>query len=895
MMKRGKHAARALLTPLLLLACADAAAQAGAPAPPDERDLRPRDPVELDAVVATGTHLRRIDAEGPLPVIVIDAVELERQGALTLADALRQLPYNSFGITGGDPLEHANASLPNLRGLGSKYTLTLLDGRRLPGHPNFNGAAAASISGIPMAAIARVEVLRDGASAIYGSDAIGGVINLITHKGEQQPQFGVHWEQPDGPGGDAWSMHLVDGGTSARAQWLVTLERTHRDAIAGADRQYLLDNAPLSTQGNPGSILRFVPGTFSLVGPVQPDPRCPDTVDASDVYPDSGLLGDRDDGFCGYRYRTLNYERDALDNLALFASGRHDFGAQVTGFARALVTDTDSLIQGAPSPVFAASIASDNPINPTRGEFAPGLGYDLLLRYRLTSLGPRQMEAEDAGRHLLAGVEGNAAWLGGGTWSVDAYLNLHDRDMLGRRGYALLAPFNDAVASGRFNPFTALPNDASGLEDAIYQPRFHSQSRTHGMHADITFDALGLPGGRVAWAFGAEARRDRYAVDDDPQAVAGQVIGVEGSHQRAQRDYAGVYGEALLPLGRAWQADVAVRYDRYQSAGAATSPKLALAWRPSPRWLLRGSWGRGFQAPDLESAYASPVLSGDFFVDERACAIRPGDPVACEPHAWDTVLVSNPRLAPERALQQNAGMVWQPLPTLGFVIDYYRVRISDQIMFLTGPQVARNDLRCFQEQRACDPLQEGAIERDANGDIVRVIVPRVNIAEYRTEGVDIEVNWHPRTRLGMFEISLRASGVLEAELQPFADSPPSDQLGLFGHPRWRATAAADWRRDRHSLGFRVNHIAGQHACFDYLQQDGSPDPECAQRIGSHTELDAYWTWEAPWQARITLGARNLADRRIPLVPAGAAFAGAFSYGLYDPTGRVFYLRYVQTF
>ena len=875
--------------------CPRVAAQTVALPQESEQDLRQRVPVELDALVVTGTHLRRIDAEGPLPVIVIDAAELERTGALTLADALGHLPYNSFGVTGNNPLDDANASLPNLRGLGSKYTLTLLDGRRLPGYPNFDGAAAASISGLPMAAIARVEVLRDGASAIYGSDAIGGVINLITRTGEQAPQVGMHWEQPDGPGGDAWSMYFVDGGESARSQWLVTLERTHRDALAGADRRYLLDNAPLSTQGNPGSILRFLPGTFSLVGPVQPDPRCPDAVDSDPVFPDSGLLGGPDEAFCGYRYRTLNYERDALDSLALFASGRLDLGNGVSGFARALVADTDSEIQGAPSPVFAAFIAADNPINPTRGEFAPDLGYDLLLRYRLTSLGPRRTQAEETSRHLLAGVEGTAAWLHGGTWSVDAFLNRYDRDMVGRDGYALLTPFNEAIASGRFNPFTALPNDDTGLEDAHYQPRAHSESRAEGLHADVTFDALPLRGGRAGWAFGVEARRDRYAVDDDPLAVAGEVIGVEGSQQRARRDYAGAYGEVLLPLGEGWQADVAVRYDRYESAGSATSPKLAVAWRPSPTWLLRASWGRGFQAPDLASAHASPILSGDYFLDERACAIRPGDPIACQAHTWDTVLVSNPGLAPERSLQQGLGVAWQSQAALEVVLDYYRVRISDQIMFLTGPQIARNDLRCYQEQRACDPLEEGAIERDGNGDIVRVVVPKVNIAEYRTDGLDLEIDWRPQTRLGGFDISLQASGLLNAELRAFADSPANDQLGLLGHPRWRATLAAAWHRQRHAVGLQANHIAGQHACFDYRLPDGSANPECTQRIGSHTELDAYWTWESPWQATITVGARNLADREIPLSPVDSAFPGLFAYGLYDPTGRVFYLRYEQTF
>jgi iron complex outermembrane recepter protein len=137
----------------------------------------------LDYILVTGSRIRRIDFEGPLPLSMVERQELLDRGEANLADAIRDLPWNSFGSLGDQPnSDIPNASLPNLRGLGSKYTLSLLDGYRLPGFAGVEGGAAASLTGIPLTAIDRIEVLRDGASAIYGSDAIGGVINLLSRR-----------------------------------------------------------------------------------------------------------------------------------------------------------------------------------------------------------------------------------------------------------------------------------------------------------------------------------------------------------------------------------------------------------------------------------------------------------------------------------------------------------------------------------------------------------------------------------------------------------------------------------------------------------------------------------------------------------------------------------------
>jgi len=334
---------------------------------------------EFDAIVVTGTHIKRIQVEGPLPISVIERDELLASGQANLADAIRDLPYNSFGSVADAPLDHTpNLSLPSLRGLGSKYTLSLLDGHRLPNLAlDDNGGASASVTGIPLAAIDRIEVLRDGASAIYGSDAIGGVINLVTRRNDTDPELEFQVEYPEQDGGQTHRASIVYGRTHDRGHWLLAAEAQDREILLGKDRDYLLELAGFNQNGNPGTYRRFDPETDDYIGPFRADARCPTATDSDPLFPGSTRLRFGANELCGYRLRDLNTERAGFEGRSLFATARHEFSESLSAFGRIMVVGADGETQSAPTPTNGLYIAPDNPNNPTRGELGPELGADI--------------------------------------------------------------------------------------------------------------------------------------------------------------------------------------------------------------------------------------------------------------------------------------------------------------------------------------------------------------------------------------------------------------------------------------------------------------------------------------------------------------------------------------
>lgn len=855
--------------------------------PPTIRDAARDTTATLDQILVTGSRIRRIDIEGPLPLSVVERQQLLDHGEVNLADALRDLPWNSFGSFGDLPnSDIPNASLPNLRGLGSKYTLSLLDGYRLPGFAAVDGGAAASLSGIPLAAIDRIEVLRDGASAIYGSDAIGGVINLLSRREDTPLSFEFQIEDPQQSGGQTRRASVVWGSSKGDSHWLLAAEVLNREPLLGADRDYLIALAGLSPSGNPGSFRRINPTTGNFVGPFVPDPRCPAALDSDPVFPSSGPIALGPNTLCGFRFRDQNAERAGYEGASVFANVRHEFTAEFSFFGRVLAIAGDSATQLAPSPVGGLRLAADNPFNPTLGERGPELGWPLLLQYRLSALGPRVTEVEAQTLHLLAGLNGSLEWADGGEWTLALLHNRYDQDASGVSGYALRSEFDQAVRSGSFNPFAALPGDIRGLESAVYQPSSSSESRSSALELAFNLDRA-LSSLFTSYALGLDLRRDEYATSTDPQARIGNVLGagVFGDPERAARNYGGVYGEAYLPFGDGWELSLASRYDYYEDAGGALSPKLALAFRPNDRWLLRGSLGKGFQAPDLVAAYGGQQSAELFLTDALACALRPEDPFACDARPVETSIVPNDQLGPERARQGTLGFIWQPVDQLQFGLDYYRSQIKDQVGTLRADDVLTLELDCFASVRACDPIADGQVSRDELGNLQQVIIPRINIASVRNSGLDFVLSFNQPTALGEFRLDLQASKVLTYRVESSPFLPGEDFLATASAPPWRGNLRLSWQIGAHRFSAGTEYIADRNDCFQQRLADGSANPTCVNQIGSHTEFDAQWHWTSPWGPELALGGRNLNNR----APPHDGFGG-YQYGLYDPNGRVWYLR-----
>jgi iron complex outermembrane receptor protein len=884
-----------LLAPLLLgvLGTPSSWAQDATQESPAAENDTPTEPRRLDEIVVTGTRIKRIEIEGPLPISVIERSELLQAGQPSLQDAIRDLPWNSFGSFADVPNSDApNASLPQLRGLGSKYTLTLLDGQRLPGFANYQGGAAASLTGIPLAAIDRIEVLRDGASAIYGSDAIGGVINLVTRREDTPPQFDLQWEEPQQDGGGSHRASFVVGHGFPRGHLLLALETQEREPLLGAQRDFLIENAATSFSANPGSFRRIDPATGDFVGFFEPDPRCPERFDTDPVFPSSEVREVGPNRLCAFRFRDQNMERAGYDARSLFLDARHELAGSVEGFARVLGIDGAGRTQLAPTPAGGLRLGATNPNNPTLGERGPGLGYPVLLNYRLSALGPRVTTVEERTWHVLAGIEGTLDWSEGGDWQLAAFHNRYDADADGVSGYALRTEFQAALGSGRFDPFTAEPGNPVGLEDAIYRPYSRGRSRADGLALAFTLDTPFFAGLSLSHAFGLDLRRDRFALSTDAATQAGLVLGQgeAAPPEGARRDYGGVYGEWFLPFAERWELSFAARYDRYEDAGGRLSPKVALAFRPSPAWLLRGALGRGFQAPDLVSAYGGSSLGVALLVDPIECAARPQDPIACEERFIEVAFLPNPQLGNERARQASLGLMWQPSDAFELGLDYSRSRIEGQIGTIRGSDALAAEFDCTRGLRECDPQRDGEVLRDEFGNVARINLPYINIAGTRTDALDLEAGARGATRAGDFGLRLRATRVLRYDVQLLPTLPVLDTLGAIGRPRWRGELGLDWERGAHGASLGLSHIAGYGACNFVRSGDAPRNPECDVRVGSHTELDAQWRWRTPWRGQLSLGARNLRDR----APAFDPFGG-YVYGLYDPNGRVWYLRYSHAF
>lgn len=858
----------------------DTAKSADAPAPSD--DAR-----RLDAIVVTGTRIPRIDLEGPLPVSVIEREQIALSGAVELADAINDLPANSFGSDGNLPLLGLpTQSSPNLRGLGTAYTLVLLDGYRMPAALS-NGSG--NLTGVPLSVIDRIEVLRDGASAVYGSDAIGGVINLLTRRAAA-PQIELRLNEPSGKGGGGHSASFAVGGESSRSRWLLTLETLRREPLAGADRRYLLENAPLNDFGYPGSFLALDPESFEEVF-YRADARCPSGLDSDPAFPNS-VTETYDDGstWCFYRLRDLNTERAGLHSRSLFGQASTDLTDTLSLTARVLAWRNDSVSQAAPAP-FSYFVRADAPANPTLGELGAGLGYPGIVYYRFGSLGRRRSEVEETNLHALLGLRGTLDLASGADWSLAVSLNRYDAAIDGVQGFLGLEELREPLESGRFNPFRPSPGDAAILQAAQALPHSVLGSRRFGVEGALNVDADWFDAGRTGLAFGFDARRDEYVDRNDPRVLARQIIGVLGGGEvEATRGHAAVFSEALQPLGERLELSLAARYDHYEDAGGALSPKLALAFRPNPQHLFRASLGRGFHAPDLVSVYGPESDAGTAFeVDLRRGAESGNDPLVCQPRGYSLIISSNPELEPERARQAGLGWVWQAHENVELGLDLYRTQVRDQVGFVGAGRVLQNELDCLDDLRSCDPQHDGEVRRNAQGRIAAIVLPSINLARRDTTGLDLDLSWHRDSRLGRFESQLTLGRVFDHELQIEADRPGFDAVGLFGNPRWRATLALDFSRGVHGWHLAARHNDGFSACDDPTLSDGTPNSDCDIQLRSHTELDAQWRWDTA-VGELALGARNLANRELPLGPGGE-----IAYGLHDPVGRTWYLRLRREF
>ena len=845
-------------------------------APVAAQDQDEDDVADLGRQQVTGSRITRTDLEGPSPVTIITREDLELSGESNLADVLRQQNFNSFGSfnerSGSTGQSQATLSL---RGLGSARTLILIDGRRVPTSPVL-GATAVDLNTLPLAAVERVEILTDSASAVYGSDALGGVVNIILRKDFTGGEISAGLERPTRNGRDTETGSFIIGGSNDRGRFLFTAEVVRRDPIFDRDRPWsrafdpgtgdLGDTRGISEFGNTIIPLAPLPGTGTqrLAAP-----DCP-----TDVY--AGTFTTPRGTACGYAYANESMLTASLNRQSTYLTADYELSSDHTLYFQQYFTRNSSDGRYAPPVGITPVIAADNPINP--------VGVDILLGHRFASLGNRDTNQTNYFFDTLLGVEG---LFGSINYDWNVRYNRYESNETGNT-FALASVFSEEVASGGYNPFDPFsPDNAEAIRNMSHTVTRDIGGSYWDTSLVLSGDAFELGSGFVQWAAGAEYRDESFDDLSDAQSVAGNVIGSAGGNAGGERDAFAFFTEWLIPLHQTLELTAAVRYDEYSIGGDATSPQLALKYTPFDNLLLRASWGEGFRAPDLNALFAAPAQSFEFTQDFVACDAAGIPDSSCPVFQEETFFLSNTDLQPEQSESFNLGVVWEPLTGLSLTADVYQTEIEDVI---TSPSTQA--LVNLERQGLSLPIGS-RIVRDANGIIDFIESTNSNIAVIEVRGFDAAIDFTTNTdNLGTFGANLAFSRIWQYDQQITPVDPVVNIISRNGQPANRASWSLTWAYGDFDVGYTGYWISDVAAGTTGSDPEGTI--ELTGKIPSYVQHNAQVSWFAPWNGEIRVGVRNIADRG----PSLNSFTQDLSRGnqsLYPVEGRVPYFSYTQRF
>ena len=837
---------------------------------------------DLDRVQVTGSRIKRTDIEGALPVTVIDRETIELSGQTSVADLLRSQPINSAGSTrpasGNTAQSFAGVSL---RALGEGRTLILIDGRRAPNAPNVGSAQ--DLNAIPLAAVERIEILSDGASAIYGSDAIGGVVNIITRKDFTgvELSYGQGWPSPEG--GDTESGSAIFGASSAKGQVMAGFNYNKRDIVFQRDREWSRGGA--STFSNNFWNIPSGQGRANVAGCDGP----------------GFFLSGTDN--CAYDFTAQAADEAEVENTSVFSRARYDINmdwslyanlgvSRVKSFGRyAPVPSSPWLVGGFGLPILNPGTPNHPSTSPVDGGLNPfwanyaGFANDIItLRHRFAANGPRDTSTDANVYDIDIGFQGRIANydIEGGVRRVESQYYEIGRNYIVS---ALAQPQIDSGAYNIYDPFGA-PGDVLQSFTATIgrDARFVSRE----FYSLVSGDLFEYDNRAVGFAVGAEYRDETYQDIFDDLSANGNITGSAGNSAFGDRDQTALFAEVLFPVLDNLDLTAALRYDDYSDFGSEASPKFAFRWQPLAELTVRGSWGQGFRAPPLDILSAQPSFSADSVRDPDTC-VAFGLAADCATQVTGFA-IANPDLQAEQSEQYSFGVSFEPLEWLNGTVDYWSIEVEDRVAGI-GAQTIVNCL--LGTTTNCPPglsnlpvgvsppdpgLGLGVARSPTTNEIVYLQRGFASLGTIETSGIDVALDTN---------FNFGAAGRLSNELVvtytlDYKVDSGADIVGDAQFPEYRAILRNVYTWGDFAFAWNINHITSQDNALS-SSLDGLP---------SWTTHDLQANWFAPWNGRITLGATNVFDKEPVLDPGEGR---GFNVDLYDPYGRVVYMRYTQSF
>jgi len=858
--------------------------------------------IKLEKIEVTGSHIPQTEIESALPVQIITRDDIERTGSTTLSELMAKVPANILGANDRTSQFSPSPGLSsiNLRGIGDGSTLVLLNGRRLANYA-FNGGAV-DVNSIPLSAVARVEILKDGASAIYGTDAIAGVVNIILRRDFQGVELTGYGGWTQHGGGDQKQATLTAGyGDLAKDGFnaFVTASYQKDDALAAVARPfsrtgYLPDEGvfglnPVGTF--PSNIFSFETG--GLYNPTYAKGCAPPSSLPIPVDTESGLFS-----ACGFDFAPFTNTIPPAERAGAFGRATLRLDTDHLLFAEAGYQRNTFTINAAPTPASFLDTLFNVPFYyPAGGPYYPsafaaanGLSGNLDLFYRTVSLGPRVDDVTATAWRAVVGAEG---LIDGWDYATGLVYSQNEQSDDLRSGY-VSTRLADAMATGLINPFG--PSGPEG--DALLAGTQLTGKAFWAKGTTLDFDFAGskeiytLPAGPLSIALGIEARHEHLENQSADFVNSGQVMALFSTAPvAASRNVQSAFVEAIVPVVQSVEAQLAARYDHYSDFGDTTNPKVALRWQPLKTLLLRSSWGTGFRAPTLYDLYTPQQGGGTTFKafsDPVRCPVT-NSPQDCNVF-FPIVTGGNPNLQPETSEQFNAGVVVEPLGGLSLAVDYWKINKNQYIGTIDGGTVFNNFAYWAPTNIVRGPV--GPDHPDLPGPIKEVVLVNQNLGHLSTAGIDVGVKWRSlATPVGRFGFTLDGTYVIEWKLQPDGLTYVSGvgrldaSLPAGPVPRWRHNAMLDWEYGTWGATLTQTYQSG----YEDLNQTAPLPP---RRVSSYELWDAQARYAGFANTVIALGVKNLMDRAPPFTNAAPT---GWDPQYADPRGRMFYARLTYAF
>jgi len=860
-----------------------------------------------ERIEVTGSNIKRVEGESALPVTVISKQDIANSGISTAQDLLDRLPINSsngsFNEAGGEGAGLVGFTGASLRGFGTNRTLVLVNGKRVAPYALSNQiGGGADLSAIPVAVIERVEILKDGASAVYGSDAIAGVINFILRKDFKGVEASATYLDTD-QGGAKQQRYNASVGfgdlNKQRFNVYFTADYLKQDPLKASQREishtaYVPSLGIDRTSGNsfPANISQS--GGFSGTH----NPTIPaGGANSSSCLPPFSFPTVGSPNQCRFDFASVietipNFTKENYMGRGTFQinantqayiegswyKGKFDQRISPTPIGPGIVLDNAAITINPTNPFYPAAYIASLPGGNT--------SKPVLISYRSVELGPRWDEAKvDQGR-AVAGIEGYA---GGWDWGASVNYTKNNQVDTYKGGYVSEAAFTPLIQNGIVNPFA--PNTAAASSalagTQVLGDASDNTAKNYGFDAKVSREIYQMTNGPLAFAFGVDGRKEELSLINADFLSTGDIIGGLGaipSLTGSSRKVYAAYGELNIPILRNLEVNIAARYDHYSDFGSTTNPKITVRYQPTHDLLLRGAYGTGFRAPTLYDLF-QPLLTTN-------TAGSHDDPVRCPVTQlvidcnlqFNAKQGGNPNLQPEKSKQWYAGLVWEPNNNLSAGVDYYRIYVKDLIASITDDTIFGDFARYSSSNVVRGPVDPNF--PNLPGPIAFVLENTTNIGKQETDGFDFDATYRfPVSSVGRFTARFNGNYVMNWKQQTFDGSDYPNFVGqrAGGYqavPRWHHYATLDWTSGAWGATVAQNYVLG----YKEPSLTGPGD----RRVGDVETYDLQGRFTGFKYVTVALGVRNVFDRAPPVSNQNATFQVGYDPSYGDPRGRMYY-------